>query len=62
MGDCTVSKVYQVYNWQHQPVKMFENSEQAVLHANNLRMEYDEGFYVVELTVMYSSFPAHSKS
>lgn len=48
-------KLYQVMNFQHQPVKVFKSEAEAANHINGLRLEYpDEGFYVIELNVTYS--------
>jgi len=58
-----MTKLYQVINFQFDPVGTFESLEAAKAHVDGLRMSYkDEGFYVVELPIAYSSFPAHARS
>lgn len=58
-----MTKYYQVVNFQHQPVMTFETLEAAKDRVDELRASYaDEGFYVIELPVVYSSFPAHARS
>lgn len=58
-----MTKLYQVINFQFDIVKTFESLEAAKVHVDDLRTSFkDEGFYVVELTVAYSSFPAHARS
>ena len=48
-------KYYQVINFQHQPVKTFVEQTAAEKHIDELRKVYpDEGFYVIELNVVYS--------
>lgn len=56
-----MTKYYQVINFQHQPVKTFESLDAAKNHVQELRAAYaDEGFYVIELPVVYSSYPDRS--
>ncbi len=51
-----MTKWYQVMNFQHQPVKVCKSLILAQEHIKNLIETYkDEGFYIVELTVMYES-------
>lgn len=58
-----MSKLYQVINFQFDSVKTFESLDAAKAHVDELRTQFkDEGFYVVELAVAYSSFPAHARS
>lgn len=48
-------KLYQVMNFQHQPVKVFKTLIYAIKHIEELRKIYPtEGFYVVELNVVHS--------
>lgn len=50
-----MTKFYQVINFQHQPVKTFKNLSDAEGHVTLLRAQYpDEGFYIIELFVVYS--------
>lgn len=59
----TMTKLYQVMNFQFQVAACFQSLDAAKARVDELRASYaDEGFYVVELTVAYSSFPAHSRS
>lgn len=58
-----MTKLYQVINFQFDAVKTFESLDAAKAHVDELRTSFkDEGFYVIELPVAYSSFPAHSRS
>lgn len=46
--------LYQVVNFQFQVVDTFKDQESAVAHVKKLREIYrEEGFYVVELKVIY---------
>lgn len=57
-----MTKLYQVINFQFDTVKTFESLDAAKAHVDGLRTSFkDEGFYVVELSVAYSSFPAHAQ-
>lgn len=48
-------KRYQIMNWQNQPVKVCITLDEAEQHAHSLRKQYpDEGFYVVELNIVFS--------
>lgn len=54
--------LYQIFNFQHDKVKTVDALEQAMAEVYALRQQFtDEGFYVVELDVVYSSYPAHMK-
>lgn len=58
-----MTKLYQVMNFQFQVAACFSSLDAAKAHVDGLRDSYkDEGFYVIELMVAYSSFPAHSQS
>jgi hypothetical protein len=58
-----MTKLYQVINFQFDIVATFKLLEDAKDRVDALRLAYkDEGFYVIELTVAYSSFPANSQS
>lgn len=49
------TKFYQVINFQHQIVGTWKTKEAAKLHITDLRQTYtDEGFYIVELNVVYT--------
>jgi hypothetical protein len=48
-------KFYLVNNSQHQPVQTFGSVDEAKRHIAALRETYDENFYVVELTVVFST-------
>lgn len=51
-----MTEVYQVINFQHQLVMSFKGRHDAINHVKSLRERFpDEGFYVVELSVVYSS-------
>jgi len=51
-----MTKFYQVVNFQHDPVRTFKSQVEAQNYADKLRKQYDppEGFYVIELNVVYS--------
>ncbi len=50
-----MTKLYQVMNFQHDPVKTFKTLDEAKAHIDALIKVYqDEGFYIIELTVVYS--------
>lgn len=56
-----MTKLYQVINFQFDTVKTFGSLDAAKAHVDDLRTSFkDEGFYVVELAIAYSSFPAHA--
>lgn len=58
-----MTKYYQVFNDQHQPVDTFESLDAAKQRIHELRVAFsNEGFYTVELPVVYSNYPAHSRS
>lgn len=53
-----MSKLCQVMNFQFDMVATFQSFNEAKARVDELRKSYpDEGFYIVELTVAYSSFP-----
>lgn len=50
-----MNKFYSVFNFQHQLVKTFDNRKSAIEHSDELLKEFpEEGFYVLELNVVYS--------
>jgi len=51
-------KLYQVINFQFDIVATFKSFDAAKARVDELRKSYsNEGFYVIELTIVYSSFP-----
>lgn len=49
-----MKKLYQIFNDQHQPVKVCETLDDAERYINSIKETYPEKFYVVELSVVYS--------
>lgn len=48
-------KMYQVVNFQHQTIWVFKTQAEAETRVADLRRQFpDEGFYVVELTIVQS--------
>lgn len=48
-----MTKFYELKNFQHQSVKIFDNWKSATDRAEELLKQFpDEGFYVVELLVV----------
>lgn len=51
-----MNRYYQVVNFQHQSVRTFKFRTDAEKLVSELRTQFpDEGFYIIELNVVYSS-------
>ena len=49
----TMKKLYQIINFQYQPVRMFEDLDDARDYIEELQRTYkDEKFYIVELSIV----------
>lgn len=50
-----MNRLYQIFNYQHDPIKVFDTLDEAKRYIAALKETYNETFYVIELTVAYKS-------